>query len=258
VALLDTLERKFSWLAFPGIIRTIALLQAVFFVVLIFNKNAAGAVSPDWDKVLQGEVWRLFGFVFFPPVDPHSYHPVISGLFMFFIVNISFLFNDGLESFWGDFRTSLYVYSTIICQSLALHLNIPGFGIVYYTALFFAFATLFPHVEFRLLAIIPVKVWLLASFSGILLFLLALSTPTFFIFLGLSFLPYFVWAIPTLLRWRKTRSQVASRRQTFETAAKEGPTTLHRCVICDRTEVSNPELEFRVAESGDEYCLNTA
>ena len=32
------------------------------------------------------------------------------------------------------------------------------------------------------------------------------------------------------------------------------PTNFHHCKICNRTEVSNPELTFRVARDGEEYC----
>jgi len=174
---------------------------------------------------------------------------------MFFALRISMLMNDALENMWGDFRTSVYVYACIICQAIALHLNIPQVSFVYYSAIFFAFATLFPSIVFHLFAIIPLKVWLLASFTGLMYFLYALQSPTSFIFLGISFFPYLVWVVPILFRWKKTRAQVANRRHQFETARNSSPPTLHRCVICDRTEVSNPELEFRVAESGDEYCL---
>jgi len=30
---------------------------------------------------------------------------------------------------------------------------------------------------------------------------------------------------------------------------------LHRCAICGATEVSDPNLEFRVARNGEEYCV---
>ncbi len=30
---------------------------------------------------------------------------------------------------------------------------------------------------------------------------------------------------------------------------------LHHCKVCGRTEVTAPELEFRVAADGEEYCL---
>ncbi len=252
------MERKFGWLAFPGLIRSIALLQAAFFVLLAIHPNAMEHVAPSWDKVLEGEIWRLVAFTFFPPLHPQP-NIVFSGLFMFFAVNILFLISDSLESHWGTFRTSIYVYATIICQSLAQHAFASSPHLVFYSALFFAFATLFPKVEFRLMLIIPVKVWLLASFTGVIYFLTAIAAPYPIDALAttcLSFLPYLAWALPNLYRWKKTRGQVQARRSQFEGAKQATQSTLHFCKVCHRTEVSHPELEFRVAEDEHEYCLD--
>ncbi len=220
------------------------------------NPHAIDAITPSLPLVLKGEIWRLIGFVFIPPVVPDSnFSPVFSALFMFFVVSISFLINDSLERAWGEFRTSIYVYSTIFCQSLALHLIPFNLGIIYYTSLFLAFATVFPHVEFRLFLIIPVKVWILAAFTGILFLLSALTHPFLFLFLGISLFPYLVWAIPMLLRWKKNRAHLSTHRKKFEISKEDQPSSLHCCAVCGKTEISHPHLAFRVAEDGEEYCL---
>ena len=33
------------------------------------------------------------------------------------------------------------------------------------------------------------------------------------------------------------------------------PEPLHRCAICGATELSDPNLDFRVARDGEEYCI---
>ncbi|HCQ80635.1 MAG TPA: hypothetical protein DIV46_11720, partial [Verrucomicrobiales bacterium] len=48
-----------------------------------------------------------------------------------------------------------------------------------------------------------------------------------------------------------------ARRVKFQSQSNDGQNqTLHQCVVCKRTELSNPELDFRVAGNGDEYCLD--
>jgi hypothetical protein len=44
-----------------------------------------------------------------------------------------------------------------------------------------------------------------------------------------------------------------ARRRRFQKAL-EPESTLHRCSLCGRTEVSDPDLEFRVSANGSEYC----
>jgi hypothetical protein len=39
-----------------------------------------------------------------------------------------------------------------------------------------------------------------------------------------------------------------------QSVASAANLTLHRCAKCDRTEISHPELDFRVAGDGEEYC----
>ncbi|MDB4802030.1 hypothetical protein OAG92_07255, partial [Akkermansiaceae bacterium] len=48
-----------------------------------------------------------------------------------------------------------------------------------------------------------------------------------------------------------------ARRVKFQSQSNDSRgRTLHRCVVCNRTELSDPQLDFRVAENGDEYCLD--
>ena len=255
------MEKKASWLAFPGIIRIIALIQACFFVLLTVRPEAGEILLPDWEKVMAGEVWRVVAFVFLPPVHPSlggGFSAFLSILFMFIVVQISFMISDTLEREWGAFRTSLYVYALIICQGIAVHLpGADGVNFNYYTALFFAFATVVPHVQFLLFFIIPVKVWMLATFTGVLMVLGALGNPALFPILLLSFLPYLAFAVPILIKRRKNHQQLTQHRAKFRAKMprpEEAP-PLHQCVECHRTNESNPELDFRVTSDGQEYCV---
>jgi len=258
------LEKNFSWLAFPGLIRAIVMLQCVVFFVILINPETASYFMVTPEGIANGQYWRLISWIFYPFVDPNSYGSLFSAFFMFIILRISFLFSDSLENAWGEIQASLYVYTTIICQALALYLSATGFlppafltNQMFYIALFFAFATLFPNVEFLLFFVLPVKVWIFAMISLATIVFSCLSFPPLLLTYGLAFFPYLVWAIPRLYHWSKYRNQLNARRVKFKSQSSDSQgQTLHRCVVCNRTELSDPQLDFRVAENGDEYCLD--
>ena len=95
------LDQKFRWLAIPGLIRIIAILQAAFFVVMIFNPAGIGLIYANWPLVLEGEVWRIFSFVLIPPVPYNGGDLVFPVFWMLITVMVSFLISDVLEQAWG-------------------------------------------------------------------------------------------------------------------------------------------------------------
>jgi hypothetical protein len=68
-----------------------------------------------------------------------------------------------------------------------------------------------------------------------------------------AYVNYLLFFGPTFLRHTAESRRIATRRAKFE-IAKRPEETLHRCHACARTEVSNPDLEFRVSSDGHEYC----
>lgn len=263
------LDQKFRWLTIPGLIRAIASLQAVFFVVLIFNEDAAQMISPNWELIREGQIWRIFSFILYPPVFPSGGSLVFPVFWLLLSVWIAFLISDVLEGAWGETRTSLYVFSIIFCQGFLIHLVSFGLsdvdilsglgsfaGTGYHTALFFAFATIAPNYVFHIMLILPVKVWILASIMGALIFLQCLSTPLLFIVFGAIYFPYLIWAVPLLIRTVRTRKLVHKRRNKFVAAQSGAEYSLHRCKTCGKTEITDSEAEFRVAVDEEEYCLD--
>ena len=259
------LEKNFSWMAFPGLIRAIVMLQCLVFVVIMLKPETQSHFLVTRDGIAEGEYWRLISWVFYPFVSPGGFGNILSAFFMFITLRISFLINDSLENAWGEVRTSIYVYATIICQAGCLYLSATGVfpppeilgPRMFYFAIFFAFATVFPHVEFLMFFVLPVKIWIFALLLAMGILFSILAYPVLFIAYGLAYLPYLYWAIPKAWHWRKYRSQITARRVKFQSKVKGGQAqSLHSCKVCPRTEVSDPDLEFRVAENGEEYCLD--
>jgi hypothetical protein len=81
-----------------------------------------------------------------------------------------------------------------------------------------------------------------------------LGQPAYFGFLLLGFGNYLLWAGIPAMRGQARVIESAGRRKKFSKAKAGGEAAFHRCEKCGRTEVSDPDLEFRMAEDGMEYC----
>ncbi len=257
------LEKNFSWLAFPGLIRAIVLIQCAVFALVTIRPEAASFFTVSPEGLAQGEYWRLLSWVFYPFVAPDDgAFRFLNVILLLIIMKISFLISDSLEHAWGETRTSFYVYGSWLCQSAILAgialMGIPTAGLdtqIFYLSLFFAFATLYPDYEFALFFVLPIKVWILAVLSAVMLLLGGLRFPPLLLIYAFCFLPYLLWAVPRLRRYSKNRSMISARRLKFQSHTQgQKSSHLHCCAICQRNEQSHPDLEFRVSSDDQEYC----
>jgi hypothetical protein len=119
-------------------------------------------------------------------------------------------------------------------------------------AAFIAFATLFPRTEILLFLIIPIQVRFLGMFVAGLVVLSAISQPILLPFYLLAYANYFAWAgIPTL-RGTARLIESGKRKKAFHAVSE----AFHTCVVCKKTDVSDPQLEFRIGADGEEYCTD--
>lgn len=254
---LDKWERKFGWMSFPGLLRYYALFHVLVFLLQFVNPSIGLMLEFDRVKIFEGEVWRLVTFLF-AESGSGGLGP-LTMLFLFFMVMIAFMMSDALEGAWGVFRTTLFHYAGVMGLLLANFLYahpLAGSGFYIYLSAFFAFATLFPRHEFLMFLIIPVQVRWLAMLTGGLLIFGVLAQPFYLGFLLLGFGNYLLWAGVPAMRGRARGISSAKRKQKFQESKLDGNGAFHSCELCKRTEVSDPELEFRMAEDGHEYCLD--
>jgi len=252
---LDKWERKLGWLSFPGLLRYYALFHVLVFLLQFVNPQIGTLLEFDRGKILSGEVWRLVTFLF-ASSGGQGLGP-LTMLFLFFMVMIAFMMSDALEGAWGVFRTTFFYYTGfagLLAANFIYPHPMPGSGFFVYTSAFFAFATLFPKVEFLMFFVIPVQVrWLAILIAGLTLFGL-FAQPLYIGFLILGFGNYALWAGIPALRGQAKIMESANRRRKFEQKKASPDEAFHRCAECDRTEVTDPGLEFRMAENGEEYC----
>lgn len=157
---------------------------------------------------------------------------------------ITFMISDSLEAMWGEFKTTLFCYVGIIgsiCATLVVPHTAVMIGYLFYESAFFAFATLYPRVEFRLFFILPVQVRFLAMLGAVLVVWPGFSSASWWGVLALVFANYLIWAGIPALRRKSGVVKAISRRKQFKSgqASAEG-NCLYRCAVCERTTPAIP------------------
>lgn len=105
--------------------------------------------------------------------------------------------------------------------------------------------------------VLPVRVkWLALLSMGFVFLQMLLGTNTEHVAIAVSLANYILFFGPVWLQHVRERGQVAERQQQFQIARQaEAEETLHHCKVCGRNEINAPDMEFRVASDGEEYCF---
>ncbi len=249
MSFLDKLERRFGFLAIPGLIRAVVTLNALVFVLVLLNKGFDSYLALDIARIRAGEVWRLMTYLFVPPPS-HVLWVVVALWFLWFI-------GDGVERAWGAFRLTLYFIVGMIGTTIAAFAFHAQFSNGMLAAsLFFAFAWFYPDEVIYVMFILPVKIkWLAWIFAGFIMVGLVSGSWESRLGLLVAFSNYFIFFGPEMLHQARHRKDVAARRERFEVQGRSADEPLHRCATCGATELTDANLEFRVSRDGEEYCL---
>ena len=213
----------------------------------------------DRELILQGQIWRLISY-------PLTYS---GGNIFFTLVTLLCYYSLGqaMENIWGTFRFNLFYLSGVVMMDVYCMI-FGGYADVYYLnlSLFLSYATMFPNAQFLLFFIIPVKAWIFALLDLVLVLMGLISYPfphnlfsvislaNYFLFFGkdvLNVIPM-SWRANAARLFRKKPKQQKAKVVPFPKAGSYEATTVsvkapytHRCTVCGRTDVTNPELEFR-------------
>ena len=247
-----------------------------FYTVFTGNTLLRDILDFDRDLILQGQVWRLISYPL-TCIDGN----VISGL-----IGLICYYSLGraMENLWGTCRFNLYYFCGVLLMDLyciifggnadAFYLNL---------SLFLGYATLYPDTHFLLFFIIPIRAWIFALFYlGITVGSVILYSVPYFYF-PYNFFPlvalanYFLFFGSDIkhvfpLSWRANAARLFRKKKKYaptepkaktipfpkagsyeaSTATVKAPYH-HRCAVCGRTDVSNPELEFRYCSKCNGY-----
>ncbi len=255
MGILDRMERRMGWLAIPGITVYLVIGQAILWCLEVFAGYPMDAVILVPSRLAEGEIWRLFTFVFRMP----RIHPV----FVVFSWLVLWMMGTALEQAWGTFRYCMFLYCGWFLCVLAAVVGmfffpyVPIINLFVITTVFLAFAYVYPDHEFLVFFVLPVKVKWLAMVSWAFLFVLFLTGGWVARILVLVGVGNFVMFLgPEIVARFRHRGQVPRVRPKADVNAsrkKEPVEAFHVCVICGATDVDHPDREF-VYSDGKGYC----
>lgn len=238
------LERRAPWLGTPGVLRAVVILNALMFALLALDPDYVDMLWLDPEKIRQGEIWRLVTYIFIPQTQ--------SLFWIFFVLLFMWFLANALEELWGPLKLNVFYLAGMVgCTVAAFFFGGAPANTFLNLSLFFAFATLAPNYEIFLFFILRVKMKYVAwVFAGFLILQLAAAPLADKAAMVASLANYLLFFGPGFLRGRIEAESTRARRKKFVPVAE----ALHRCAVCDRTEASHPDLEFRVSGNGEEYC----
>lgn len=255
---LDKLERRIGFIAIPGLIRAVVALTALVYVLTVLSPEFFSVLKLDAAAVRRGEVWRLFTYVFLPS-SPARPGELVSPLFVVLALMILWRIGEGLEEAWGAFRLTLYFLVGMIGTTVAaFFFGGQSSNAMLATSLVFAYAWFYPDDIIYVLFILPMKwkwlAWITGAFVAFRFIIARDGFSRMAILAALS--NFFIFFGPELVQRVRHRKEVTTRRKRFEVQTRSEAEPLHKCATCGATELTDPNLEFRVSRDGEEYCMN--
>jgi hypothetical protein len=207
--------------------------------------------------VQAGEFWRLGTFLLVPPVTTLT---LTSALFLAFGWYLFYLMGSALEQHWGALRFNGFILLGWLLTVGAAFVTPALYATNAYMAatVFLAFAYLNPDFVMYIFFFLPVKIKWLALIQWLGYgFILIVGTWSERLMILASTGNFLVFFARDLVR------SVGSgqRRQAWQArnfaAANNEREPRHRCHLCNRTDLTHPQLDFRYCSkcAGDQcYC----
>jgi membrane associated rhomboid family serine protease len=268
---LDRFCYKHPKLSIPNLMRYIVIGNVIVYLLDMFSSGYAASnfFCFSSSAILSGQVWRLITFIFVPYTSRNILLLAITLYFYYFIGN-------ALEREWGSNKFTIFYFFGVILNILVGFLV--GSASMYYVnmSMFFAFATLYPDLQFLLFFIIPVKAKWLAWLDG-----------AYFAYAVVNYLVhgYFLYALVPIVavlnyllffasdifdqlgRWKRSAQFRADAARGRRNGGYGGPKVvnfhgadtqtkqnyLHKCAVCGKTDVSDPNMEFRYCSRCNGY-----
>ncbi len=271
---IDKLERKFGRFGIPNLTVYIVVCYVIGYALMIVNPSLLNWLSLEPAYILRGQIWRLVTWVLYPPDSSNVLLFALMVLFFYYPIGTS------LERTLGTFKYTLYIFSGMVFTILGafiLYFILGGnvlLGSVfstYYISLstFLAYAMCYPEMQVLLMFIIPIKMKWMAIFYVVIVayeMIQYIMAGAWYLVIPIvaSLLNFIIFYFGSKDFSRYNPKEV-HRRNEFRRAMEpqgrmksgNGTVTKHKCAICGRTELDDPNLEFRFCSrcNGNyEYC----
>lgn len=292
--MLEKLERKFGKYAIPHLINYLIGGYIIGYLLelgaMVSNLNMLSLMRLEPYRIIHRfQIWRIITWVLVPPDNGNIIFAIIMIIFYWQL-------GTALERTWGTFKFNAYIFGGIICTvigAFVMYLLVfltsgvetAGIGSYFSTnyinlTIFLAFALTYPEERVLLYFIIPIKMkWLaivyvvilvpefiLTAWPGRVAMIASLANFIIFFFSSRDFRRF---SPGEMKRRRDFRNQYNAGRSQYYGGGGNGQRVnpfaghpnasgaRHKCAICGRTELTNPELEFRFCtkcKGNYEYC----
>lgn len=250
---LNKLEKKFGKYAINNLMLYIVILTGTVFLLSMMDRTGGFiyrlVLIPS--RVMQGEIWRLFTYIFIPPTQ--------SPLFIIFVLYFYYMIGNTLEQRWGAFKFNVYYFVGVIATTVVAFLTQGVATSIYLNlTLFLAFASLYPNYQILIFFILPVKMKYLAWLNwGLFAFTIFTAPLSQKITAIIALSNYFLFFARDIANDIKRKHKVHQNRRRFDNERIWAQESLHKCHVCGITEKDDAKMDFRYCSKCDgsyEYC----
>ncbi len=243
----------------PNLMLWVVIASAIVYIVDMVTQSVFldSILIFDRTAILQGQVWRLFTYIF-------AYNPERNIFTLLIFYYFFYSLSRYVELSLGTFKFNLFYFSGVIMMdAFAMLFGTAETALLYSNMAFYLhlsmlllFATTNPDSRFLVFFIIPVKAWFYAVVWLLMVAVqviqgLPLFPANLFPLVGL--LNYLLFAgsdirnLFPFLRYRRKKAKPAvNQAPPIQFKAKPAEEKyMHKSTVCGRTDVSHPELEFR-------------
>lgn len=265
---LNKLERKFGRFAIHGLMKYVIACYIIGYIIEYLMPDLLNYLTLEPYLIFhQAQVWRLVSWLLIPPSNP-------SIIFIVIMLVLYYQLGNVLEHTWGAFRFNLFIFGGVIFSIIgalilyaAVGVNTPysmgGSFSTYYInmTIFLAFAVCFPDMRVMLYFLIPIKMKWMAIVYGVLIIyeFVSCGSAAGRVAIAASIFNFIIFLLMTRNLQRVSPKEV-KRRQNFKRQVHQprgNGISIHKCAICGRTELDNPNLQFRYCSKCNgnfEYC----
>lgn len=274
---LNKLERKFGRHVITGLMKYIIICYIIGYIIEFVAPRFMSFLTLEPYMIFHyGQVWRLVSWILIPP-QTNIFFAIIMMIFYYQLGTV-------LEQTWGSFRFNVYIFGGMIFTVLGAILMyflmgqqvLGGYFSTYYInlSIFLAFAVCYPDMKVMLYFIIPIKMkWMAIVYAALAVASAISSGWVARVAILASLLNFIIFFLMTrnmkayspheMKRKRDFRRQMGQSGMGGRTTnagngrSGQGQITRHKCAICGRTELDDPNLEFRFCSKCDgnyEYC----